>query len=252
MKQQNQYRLLFLLFAFFISFSLHAQKVFKVGDRVKISPTGLKDEKYWRAGTVTEVHNYSPKKAYSVQCDPLSATDHPSAFLVNEDWIKPLGAETATMPKKDAPQPKPAGKGPEQTATPPAANNVACPASDPASKGATAFERSIRGAIREDFEREPQLHEDGRTTVSLQSLNIGQSHAWRELQDPVDAKGKTIYEVRSTFTTCTDYFRRIEYVKREREFACYKNNAGKMVCEPIAATNTNIHDQTKSIDKKGK
>ncbi|HWJ24904.1 MAG TPA: hypothetical protein VNS32_00080 [Flavisolibacter sp.] len=252
MKQQNSSRSLFLFFVLFISLSLNAQKVFKVGDRVKISPTGLKDEKYWRAGTVTEVHNYSPKKAYSVQCDPLSANDHPSTFLVNEDKIKPLEVETTITPKRDVQQPKPTEKAPGQVATPPAANNVACPASDPDSKGATAFERCIRGAIREDFEREPQLHEDGRTTVSLQSLNIGQSHAWRELQDPIDAKGKTIYEVRSTFTTCTDYFRRIEYVKREREFACYKNNAGKMVCEPIAATNTNIHDQTKSIDKNGK
>ena len=247
--QLNKCLLTFLCFSFFISLSLHAQNVFKTGDRVKISPSSLKDEKYWRAGTVTEVHNFTPKKAYTVLCDPLTTSDHTTSYLVNEDWIKPLGAESTNTPKKITPQPTVKGKAPGQTTTTSKATKVACPPSDPDANGANAFERSIRGAIREGFEKEPQLNEDGKTTVSFQNVNIGQSHAWRVLQDPVDAKGKTIYEVRSTFTTCTDYFRRIELIKRERAFACYKNNTGKWVCEVVAASNTNIKDQTKSIDK---
>lgn len=220
-----------------------AQNVFKVGDRVMVSPSSLKDEKYWRPGTITEVHNFSPKKAYSVTCDPQSNTDHPSSFLVNEDWIKPLketktvGVKTDNPPKNN--QPTAVNQN----------NKIACPSSDPDSKGATEFERSIRGAIRVGFERTPQLNEDGKVTIAFQSVIIGQSHAWRQLEDPIDAKGKTIYEVRSSFTTCTDYFRRIEFTKRERAFACYKNNAGEWVCEVVAATNTNIKDQTKSVDK---
>lgn len=219
-----------------------AQNVFKVGDRVMVSPSSLKDEKYWRPGTITEVHNFTPKKAYSVSCDPQSTTDHPSTFMVNEDWVRPLKAKNAEVKTDNNPK----------ITQPPAANQnnkIACPSSDPDSKGATEFERLIRGAIRVGFERTPQLNEDGKVTVSFQNINIGQSHMWRQLEDPMDARGKTIYEVRSTFTTCTDYFRRIEFTKRERAFACYKNNAGEWVCEVVAAANTNVKDQTKSVDK---
>lgn len=227
---------------------LYAQQVFKVGDRVMVSPSGLKDTKYWRPGTVTEVHNFTPKKAYSVSCDPQSNTDHANIFLVNQDWIKPLAKENNTVVNNGDQHPKKAQEQPKQTTTQ-TTNKVACPPSDPDSKGKTPFEQSIRKAIRADFERTPQLNEDGRVTVSFQNLYIGQSHAWRVLQDPVDAKGKTIYEVRSTFTTCTDYFRRIELMKRERAFACYKNKAGEWVCEVVAAANTNVKDEVKSIDK---
>jgi len=230
---------------------LNAQQTFKVGDRVMVSPLSLKDEKYWRPGTVTEVHNFVPKKAYSVTCDPQSPGDHSNSFLVNQDWIRPLKEQKNTEAGNKNNQPvnnQPQAKAANQNQN----NKVACPSSDPDSKGATAFERSIRGAIRVGFERTPQLNEDGRVTITFQDVNIGQSHAWRQLEDPIDAKGKTIYEVRSTFTTCTDYTRRIELTKRERAFACYKNNTGEWVCEVVAATNTNIKDQTKSIDKPNK
>src|SRR5689334_5534142 len=48
------------------------RQVFKKGDRVLASPSSLKDEKYWRPCTVTEVHNFVPKRAYSITCDPQS------------------------------------------------------------------------------------------------------------------------------------------------------------------------------------
>lgn len=249
MRQSNLCLLILACISLFVFLPAHAQKVFHVGDRVKVSPSGLKDEKYWRAGTITEVHNYTPKKAYTVACDPSTPGGAPNSFLVNEDWVKPLTAADAAGPANGATVPAPAPGKPTQAATPPA-GKVACPASDPDSRGATAFERSIRGAIREDFEHEPRLHEDGKVTVAFQNVIIGPSHAWQQLVDPMDARGKTIYEVRSNFTTCTDYFTRIEYVKRDRAFACYKNNAGKWVCEVVAATNTNIKDQTTSVDKK--
>jgi hypothetical protein len=227
---------------------LHAQQVFKVGDRVMVSPSGLKDEKYWRPGTVTEVHNFVPKKAYSVQCDPLTPASSSSSFLVNEDWVKPL-KEQKTAEVRNNNNSQPVNNQPQPKAVNQNQNKVACPPSDPDPKGATAFERSIRGAIRTGFEHTPQLNEDGKITVTFHDVNIGQSHTWQPLQDPIDAKGKTIYEVTSTFTTCTDYNRRIVLTRRERAFACYKNNAGEWVCEVVAAANTNIKDQTQSIDK---
>lgn len=72
-----------------------AQQVFNKGDRVLASPSSLKDEKYWRPCTVTEVHNFTPKRAYSLTCDPQTAGGSPSSYTVNQDWVKPLPAEAA-------------------------------------------------------------------------------------------------------------------------------------------------------------
>ena len=111
------------------------------------------------------------------------------------------------------------------------------------------MENSFRGAIRKGFEREPRPGEDGKVTVTIQSLSVGQAHAYRVYEDPNEARGKSIYPVRATFTTCTDYNRRIVLVKRERAFSCYKNTAGEWVCDIHAAANTNVKDETKSIAK---
>lgn len=140
---------------------------------------------------------------------------------------------------------------PKEEQTPPKNDEkaVACPASDPDSNGKNALEKSFRGAIRESFEREAEPGLDGAVTVSFQSFNVGAAHKYRVYVDPDDAVGKMIYKVRATFTTCTDYNRRIEKLKREREFSCYKNTAGKNACTIIAAANTNVKDKTESIDK---
>lgn len=226
------------------------RQVFKKGDRVLASPSSLKDEKYWRPCTVTEVHNFVPKRAYSLTCDPQSKGGSPSSFTVNEDWVKPLQAEDEDAAGNNA-QP-PAGNQKQKQTKAPAQDEtgaVACPASDTDSKGKSALESSFRGAIRKGFEREPEQGADGRVTVTIQSLNIGQSHSYRVYEDPNEARGKTIYPVRATFTTCTDYNRRIVLVKRERAFSCYRNTAGEWVCDIFAAANTNVKDETKSIDK---
>ena len=140
-------------------------------------------------------------------------------------------------PKEEDPQPK----NDKET--------VACPASDPDSTGKPALEKSFRGAIRESWEKEAEPGLDGAVTVTFQSFNVGAAHKYRVYVDPNDAVGKMIYAVRATFTTCTDYNRRIEKVSRTREFSCYKNTAGKNVCTIIAAPNTNVKDKTESIDK---
>jgi hypothetical protein len=236
-----------VVFAAFV-ISVHAQqRVFKVGDRVSASPSSLRDERYWRPCTVTEVHNFTPKRSYSLTCDGQNGGS-PSSFLVNEDWVRPLAAQAVDAGKGTLQN---AGGMPRQNNVRPQDGNgpVACFASDPDTNGRTVMEVSFRGAVRKNFEREPRPGEDGRVTVSIQSLTVGASHAYRLYEDPDDARGKTIYPVRATFTTCTDYFRRIETVKRERAFACYKNAAGEWVCDIRAAVNTNMKDETKSMDK---
>lgn len=227
----------------FVTITQAQKQVFKVGDRVSASPLSLKDEKYWRSCTVIEVHDFVPKKAYSVTCDPQTPGGSSSSYTVNEDWVRPLaggqeGNNAAAEPRQTRPT----------TAPPRATGPVACPPSD-AGNGKSAMESSFRGAIIRGFERTPRPGEDGRVTVTVQSLSIGQPHGYRVLEDPNEARGKTIYPIRATFTTCTDYFRRIEYMKRERAFSCYKNAAGETVCDIYAAANTNVKDEIKSIDK---
>lgn len=135
----------------------------------------------------------------------------------------------------------------EETRQP--AKGVSCPASDPDSNGKTEQEKGFRGAIRETWEKEAEPGLDGAVTVTIQAFRMGAAHKYRTYVDPNDAVGKMIYPVRATFTTCTDYNRRIETMKREREFSCYKNTAGKYACTVIAAANTNVKDKTESIDK---
>lgn len=256
MKPSNS-RMLFVILcaAFFPALMLAARaqggqhQVFKKGDRVLASPSSLKDEKYWRPCTVIEVHDFVPKKAYSITCDPQTKGGSPSSFMVNEDWVKPLKAEGNAA--ADDTETHAVNQGEKQTGA--AAQDrdgaVACPATDADSKGRNALENSFRSAIRKGFEREPEPGADGRVTVTIQSLSVGQSHPYRVYEDPNESRGKTIYPVRATFTTCTDYNRRIVLVKRERAFACYKNAAGEWACDIFAAANTNVKDETKSIDK---
>lgn len=137
----------------------------------------------------------------------------------------------------------------EETPTKNESEAVACPASDPDSNGKTALEKSFRGAIRESWEREAEKGLDGAVTITFQAFNVGAARRYRVYEDPTNAAGKTIYPARATFTTCTDYNRRIETVKREREFSCYKNTSGNYSCTIIAAANTNVKDKTESIDK---
>jgi hypothetical protein len=226
------------------------RQVFKKGDRVLASPSSLKDEKYWRPCTVNDVMNFVPKRAYSITCDPQSKGGSPSSFTVNEDWVKPLKAQGGDAAGDDNQQPAD-NQQPKQADAPAQAENgaVACPAPDADSKGKNALESSFRSAIRKSFEREPEPGADGRVTVTVQSLSVGQSHPYRVYEDPNEARGKSIYPVRATFTACTDYNRRIVLVKRERAFSCYKNTAGEWVCDIHAAANTNVKDETKSIDK---
>lgn len=231
-----------------------ADKVFKVGDSVLASPSSLKDEKYWRHCKVTEVHNFVPNRAYSIVCEPQTKGGSTSSFLVNEDWVKPDNEVQTDAAAKDNVQTPDDKQDRNQAETPVPDQNeaVACPTSDAHLKGKTALENSFKGAIVKDFEKEPEPGADGRVTVTVQALNVGASHPYRVYEDPNEARGKTVYPVRAKFTTCTDYNRRIVLVKRERAFSCYKNAAGEWVCDIFAAANTNVKDETKSIDKPNK
>jgi|GEM_PF-2958859 len=240
--------------AFMPSTALGQRSAFRVGDRVMASPSSLKDDKYWRPCTITEVHDFVPKKAYSLKCDALTPGGSTSSFLVNQDWVRPMAAGADHPAADDQPAGGDVGgmgaidrRATVGTRADGAA--VQCFASS-AGAGSGVMDNAFRQSIVHNFSHEPRPGEDGRITVEVESLTMAGSHAYRVLQDPPDAAGKTIYVARANFTTCTDYNRRIVYTKRVRQFACFKSAAGQWDCEVVAAVNTNINDDTKSVDKK--
>lgn len=230
---------------------------FRVGDRVMASPSSLRDEKYWRPCTVTEVHDFVPKKAYSLKCDPQTPGGSTASFLVNADWVRPMAAGEDNAAADERPVRNNVGgmgtmgainRAGGGTANRGGAAAVQCFASS-AGNGGGAMDKAFRESIVHGFSHEPRPGEDGRITVEVESLTVGGSHPYRVLQDPPDAVGKTIYAARATFTTCTDYNRRVVYTKRTRQFACFKSTGGQWDCEVVAAVNTNVNDETKSVDK---
>lgn len=102
----KQKRIVFQFMIFIIlgaGFSVYAQtsSKFKVGDHVLASPSSMKND--WRHCTITEVHNFVPKPAYSIACEPESKGGSTSSFLVNADWVKTDTAQNnADTPNNDA------------------------------------------------------------------------------------------------------------------------------------------------------
>jgi len=222
---------------------------FHAGDRVQASPSSLADPQYWRTCTVTEVHEFVPKRAYSLQCDPPPGGGSPGAFLVNQDWVRaaPAGAATAPAASVGGAATRPPAPGTTSADTMSSAG-TACPAAE-ADRGAEP-ERSFRQAIRAGFERDAAPGADGRVTVNIETIGIGQPHAYTVYNDPREAEGKQVYPVRARFTACTDYRSRIVLDTRERAFACYAATGGAWACDVVAAPNTNVKDVSRSIDKR--
>ena len=162
---------IFLVFGAMVSaFGQNAPK-FKVGDRVKASPLSLKDSKYWRQCTVIEVLS----NAYSVKCDPQYKGGSPNSYVVSAAWVEASGEQVKPAETVTEEQPDRDAKTIENTNE----NAAACFASDDDSTGKTALEKSFRGAIVQGFEKEPEPGADGRITVSVESIVIGQSHPYR-------------------------------------------------------------------------
>lgn len=193
---------------------------------------------------VFSINEYNPNGGFEIDMTKAQVTDDISRYRC----VAPNSGKKDTETQTETEEQSPNQEQPTKTATN-TDGKVVCPASDPDSKGKTELERAFRSAIRESWEKEPEPGLDGRVTVTFQAFRIGSPHAYRIYEDPKDAVGKSIYPVRATFTTCTDYNRRIETVKRERETSCYKNTAGKYACTIVAAPNTNVKDKTESFDK---
>ena len=244
-----------IIFGASISASAQDKPKFNVGDRIECDNSG--SGKYWDKGTVVpflehDLYNgNTPESGYFYRVKLDGSSGSPGSTLCIAEQMRPLAKTNDGKNGADNKNADPKDDNKAETNPPAQDKNgaVACPASDPDSNGKGALEKSFRGAIRKDFERAPDPGQDGRVTVTIQSLSIGQAHPYRAYIDPDEAQGKTIYPIRATFTACTDYNSSIHLLKRERAFACYKNIAGEWVCDIFATANAAAKDETKSIDK---
>ena len=154
----------------------------------------------------------------------------------------PAGATDRDFSDADAPPPNP------ELQTPHARGGV-CFSNDGPAGG--SLEGRIRAVLVQGFSHEPKPGEDGRITVHIKSLRVGASHGATEV-DQVQYQTRprsTIYDVRATFDTCTDYNRRDVFVTRERNFACFTKASGVFDCSMTGNTPGLAHDVSREVLK---
>ena len=132
---------------------------------------------------------------------------------------------------------------------PPARGGGMCFANDAGAGNGLAGQ--IRSVLVRGFAHEPRPGEDGRITVHINSLRAGAARratAMDSVQYQTVA-GRTIYDVRASFDTCTDYNRRSVYVRRERNFVCFTKASGVFDCSMTANSPGLAQDQTREVPK---
>lgn len=131
----------------------------------------------------------------------------------------------------------------------PAGRGGVCFANDPA--GGVGLQSQIRAVLLRGFSHEPRPGEDGRITVHINSLRTGAARR----ATPVDSvqyqtvAGRTITDVRVSFDTCTDYNRRLVYVRRDRNFVCFTKASDVFDCSMTANSPGLAQDQTREVPK---
>jgi hypothetical protein len=132
------------------------------------------------------------------------------------------------------PGPCPAGPAIAQPAGP-----VACPAADADNVGATPQARSFIAVIKSDMDSAAAPGMDGAVTVTFQSFQVAAGRPWTVLDSENFSANpsKPIYDVRASFTSCTDFRTAIELRPQVSNFQCFTAPTGQTVCQMSASVN---------------
>lgn len=98
--------------------------------------------------------------------------------------------------------------------------------------GGAGLERSFRGVIRRQFERQAAAGSDGATTLRFLSFRMDGGRRATVI-DRVNYKpdmSKPVYSVRALFQTCADYRTATTTKTLERNFQCYTSSTGGYNC----------------------
>ena len=198
-----------------------------VGDRVLVSPSGLKEEKYWQQCTVTRELKFN---SYGVKCDPRAAGQIGQEFNVLPGWVKPLSkAEDHGAP----PPPDKAIVAKDGTVI---SNRplVDCNVQQKKSKNGDPISPELaKRLIQCLWEKPSNPGMDGAQTVDIDGMDIGRSRKWVYQQDmgqgiaDLDTRVWPI-DVKWTWKT---YFRtRTHVIVEEDIFNCYVDAFSKWSC----------------------
>ena len=162
----------------------------------------------------------------------------PGGYVIQTQGQAP--ADAMNWARSDVrPGPCPAALSPAQ---PP--GRVACPIGD--APGATALDRGFLAAIRATIEHPAPAGRDGAETMTFQSLQVGAGAV-----DPANVAAdpaRPVYNLRASFTTCTDFRAAIELRRQVSNFQCFTALAGGTICQMTGTVN-GMPEPTQRIPK---
>lgn len=141
--------------------------------------------------------------------------------------------------------PCPAGPTAAQLAQP-----HACPTTDAPNLNATRQSQGFLALIRSVMDHPAAPGMDGAVTITIQSVQVGAARRWTVLDsenfsaDP----SKPVYDLRVSFTSCTDFRTAIELRKQVSNFQCFTAPTGQPVCQMSASVN-GLPEPTQRINK---
>src|ERR1035437_536892 len=216
-----------ILLCIFASSALAQNQIFKVDDRVLVSPSGLKEEKYWQKCTVIRELKFN---SYGVKCDPRAAGQIGQEFNVLPGWIKPLNKA------EDHGAPPPPGKAIVAKDGTVAADrpHVDCNVQQKKVKNGDSIAPELaKRLIQCLWEKPSSPGMDGAQTVDIDSIDIGRPRKWVYQQDigqGIADLDTRIWPIDVKWTWKTYYRTRTHVIAEEDIFNCYVDAFSKWSC----------------------
>jgi hypothetical protein len=181
---------------------------FNVGDRVKASVGGLKDDKFFQPCTVISALK---NDAYGLRCDPWNGQPA-MEYSVRPDWIRAWPKATPAPAAASCPFNKDYGK---------------------VSHSVPASAKLFKSVIFEWQHSTSDFYDFGLTFIDFQVGSSFRNAALDRGRKTVDTApvGATVYPVKTKELICERSSTLTKRRVREIEYDCYKSEAGEWVCK---------------------
>jgi hypothetical protein len=200
---------------------------FRVGDRVLVSPSGLKGEQYWQQCTVIRELK---ENSYGVKCDPRAAGQIGLEYNVLPGWVKPLSrAQDHGAP------PPPAKANVARDGTVSGDRSfVNCNVQQKKANNGDSIPPELAKLLVQCLWEKPSAPGmDGAQTVDIDSLDIGRPRKWVYQQDMgqgIANLDTRVWPIDVKWTSKTYYRTRTHVIVEEDIFNCYVDAFSKWSC----------------------
>lgn len=216
-----------LLLCSFTANATAQTQIFKVGDRVLVSPSALKGEEYWQQCTVIRELKYN---SYGVKCDPRAAGQIGLEYNVTPGWIKPLSKaeDHGALP--------PPGKANVAKDGTVAGDRpfVDCNVQQKKAKNGDSIPPELAKLLIQCLWEKPSAPGgDGAQTVDIDSMDIGRSRKWVYQQDMgrgIADLDTRVWPIDVKWIWKTHYRTRTHVIVAEDIFNCYVDAFSKWSC----------------------